>query len=74
MEKALQCECGFEARAEDEAGLVSQVRRHSWEAHGMALSDEEALVLALRGELNELPHPGPSRSAPSQPHGIDTRR
>ena len=47
----LHCHCGFEARAEDEAGLVADVRRHAREAHGMALTDEEALLLAFRAEL-----------------------
>jgi hypothetical protein len=53
VQKVLQCECGFEARAEDEAEFVVQIRRHAWEAHGMSLSEEQALLLALRGELNE---------------------
>ena len=50
----LRCHCGFEARAEDEHGLVAEVRRHAWEAHSMALSHDEALVLAFRAELNGL--------------------
>ena len=49
----LHCHCGFEARAEDEDGLVAEVQRHAWEAHGMALSHDEALVLAFRVELDE---------------------
>ena len=52
MDKVLHCDCGFEARAEDEDGLVAEVRRHAREAHGMALSHEEALLLAFRSELN----------------------
>jgi Protein of unknown function (DUF1059) len=52
MEKALQCDCGFEARAEDEDGLVAEVQRHAWEVHGMALSPDQALVLAFRAELD----------------------
>jgi hypothetical protein len=48
----LRCECGFEARADDENGLVEAVRRHAWEAHQMALLREEALLLAFRAELN----------------------
>jgi hypothetical protein len=52
VDKALQCDCGFEARADDESGLVEAVRRHAWEAHQMALSREEALLLAFRVELN----------------------
>jgi hypothetical protein len=56
MDKVLHCGCGFEARADDEDGLVAEVRRHAREAHGMALSHEEALLLAFRAELNgEMP-------------------
>ena len=46
MDKALRCECGFEARAADEEALVDQVRQHAREAHGMNLSHEEALAIA----------------------------
>ena len=49
----LHCDCGFEARAADEEGLVREVRRHAREAHGMALSHDEALLLAFRAELDE---------------------
>jgi hypothetical protein len=49
----LRCECGFEARAEDEDGLVAEVRRHARDAHGMALSHEEALLLAFRAALDQ---------------------
>jgi hypothetical protein len=42
----LECECGFEASAEDEDGLVVEIRRHAQEAHGMTLSLGEALQLA----------------------------
>ena len=50
--RLIHCDCGFEARAADEEGLVAEVRRHAWEAHGMALSHDEALVLAFRAELD----------------------
>ena len=53
MEKILHCECGFEARAEDEDGLVAEVRRHARDAHGMSLSHQEALLLAFRIGLNQ---------------------
>ncbi len=53
MDKVLHCECGFEARAADEEGLVAEVERHAREAHGMALSRDEALLLAFRAELDE---------------------
>jgi uncharacterized protein DUF1059 len=53
IERVLRCDCGFEARAEQQAGLVAEVQRHAWEAHAMALSHEEALLLAFRAELSE---------------------
>ena len=48
----LHCHCGFVARAKDEDRLVAVVRRHAWEVHRMALSHDEALVLAFRVELD----------------------
>jgi len=53
VEKLLRCDCGFEARADDEEGLVAEVRRHARGAHGMSLSHDEALLLAFRAELDE---------------------
>jgi predicted small metal-binding protein len=41
----LTCDCGFEARAADEAGLVAEVKRHASNAHGMRLSEDEARAL-----------------------------
>lgn len=61
----LQCECGFLARADDENGLVDQVQRHAREAHGMALSHDDALLLAFRAELG---------TQPPLPSPRDTRR
>lgn len=49
----LHCDCGFAASATDEDELVAEVQRHAWDAHGMALSRQEVLVLALRAELGE---------------------
>ena len=58
----LQCECGFEASAEDEDGLVVEIRRHAREAHGMTLSLGQALVLASRAvsvdSSSGVPHRG----------------
>ena len=51
MDKTLTCDCGFTARAADGIGLVTEVRRHAWEAHGMLLSHNEALVLLFHAEL-----------------------
>jgi len=53
VESVLRCECGFEARAEDEAELVAQIQRHASEAHGMTLSRDQALELAFHAELGE---------------------
>jgi hypothetical protein len=33
--------------------LVAEVQRHALEAHGMALTDDEALLLAFRAELDK---------------------
>lgn len=49
----LHCDCGFEAGASDEDDLIAEVRRHAREAHGMALSHDEAVLLVFRAELNE---------------------
>jgi hypothetical protein len=46
VEKVLTCDCGFEARGEDESALVDEVRRHARDAHGMTLSYDEALAVA----------------------------
>jgi Protein of unknown function (DUF1059) len=62
VDKVIHCHCGFEARAEHEDALVAEVRRHASEAHGMALSHDEALLLAFRAELDAT---APSRKTPS---------
>ena len=51
----ITCECGFEARAANEEGLVAEVRRHAANAHCMPLSHEEALLLAFHAELAAQP-------------------
>lgn len=67
MDKTLTCDCGFEARAEDDDRLVAEVQRHAWQAHGMALSDHEALLLVFRGELTRLPTTPPTtRTEPKE--------
>ena len=48
VERVITCECGFDARAADEEGLVAAVRRHAAEAHCMPLSHDEALLLVFR--------------------------
>ena len=51
VDKTLICDCGFIARAPDDVGLVTEVRRHAWEVHGMPLSHDEALLLLFHAEL-----------------------
>ena len=51
MDKTLTCDCGFIAQARDDAGLVTEVRRHAWDVHGMPLSHDEALLLLFHAEL-----------------------
>jgi len=62
VDKVLQCDCGFEACAADEEGLAAEVRRHAHEAHRMALSHDEALLIAFRAELEASTPPTASRT------------
>ena len=55
VRSVITCECGFEARAADEEGLIAEVRRHAAEAHRMPLSHEEALLLVFHAELAAQP-------------------
>ena len=48
MESVLRCDCGFEARADNEQGLVARVQEHALEVHGMEFSSEDVLRLAIR--------------------------
>jgi hypothetical protein len=52
VEKVLRCDCGFEARGEHEDALVAEVQRHAWEVHRMALTHDQALLLAFRADLD----------------------
>jgi hypothetical protein len=62
VEKTLTCDCGFIARAPDGVGLATEVRRHAWEAHGMPLSQDEALLLLFHVEL------AGATTFPTRPH------
>lgn len=55
MDKTLTCDCGYEARAGDDDTLAAEAQRHAWQAHGMALSHREALLLVVCGEPTRLP-------------------
>ena len=50
-DKVLSCECGYEVTATDEAELVEEIRWHARDAHGIAFSVEDALLVVLRSEL-----------------------
>jgi hypothetical protein len=62
----LECECGFEASAEDEDGLVVEIRRHAREEHGMTLSLGEALLMASRAVSVESSGRDPNRGVGKQ--------
>ena len=69
MDKVIHCHYGFEARAEREDELVAEVQRHASDVHGMALSHDEALLLAFRAELDATApsrKPDPSHDVMSQ--------
>jgi predicted small metal-binding protein len=59
--KVLHCECGYEAGADDEAGLILVVQSHALEAHGMQLSPEDVLQLASRAALDDDTQPRDTR-------------
>jgi hypothetical protein len=50
-DKTPSCECGYRVTAADEAGRVEEVRTHAQQAHGIAFSAEDALLVLLRSEL-----------------------
>jgi hypothetical protein len=63
----LHCHCGFEARAAGESELVAEVQRHALEAHAMRLTEQEALLLAFRAQLDEQAPPSASPRTPTRP-------
>jgi predicted small metal-binding protein len=57
VQTVLPCDCGFEARAENEQGLLAEIQRHAREVHGMQLSRDDALLIASRAQAAEdAPH------------------
>jgi len=50
MKRLLRCDCGYEVCAEDDAELVARVQRHAFDAHGMDLTRDDVLELALRAD------------------------
>ena len=51
-DKPPSCDCGYEVSAPDEAGRVDEIRSHALDAHGIAFSVEDALLVLLRSELD----------------------
>ena len=55
--RVIRCaDCGFEAHGVDEDSLADQVRTHARDAHGMALTHDEALLLAFHAQLGAPAH------------------
>ena len=71
MDIVLHCHCGFEACAAGETELVAEVQRHALEAHGMRLTEHEALLLAFRAQLDERA-PTAIPRAPTRPEKEET--
>ena len=52
-DKVARCDCGYEASGGDEAELVTAIRRHALQSHGIAFSTEDALLAVLRWQLED---------------------
>jgi Protein of unknown function (DUF1059) len=51
-DNVLCCECGYQVSGDDEADLVEAIRRHARNAHGIAFSVEDALLVVFRSQLD----------------------
>jgi predicted small metal-binding protein len=47
MAKLINCDCGFVVQGADDAELVRNAQAHAREVHGMEMTEEQALSLAL---------------------------
>lgn len=47
MPRVVQCECGFVVRGDSDDQIVPAVQRHAAEAHGLDLSPEQVLAMAV---------------------------
>jgi predicted small metal-binding protein len=47
MAKTINCECGFVVRGNTDDELVTAAQNHTREVHGMEISREQALSLAV---------------------------
>lgn len=50
MAKVINCDCGYVARGETDDELVADARRHANEVHGMDLTRDQVLSLAVLAE------------------------
>lgn len=57
--KVIRCDCGYRLRSRTEQRQVAEMRRHASEAHGISFSEDEALAILLRLELEEEAAGGP---------------
>ena len=51
--KPVRCDCGHQVQAGSEEELLAAVRTHAREEHGIEFTQEEALLVVLRAELDE---------------------
>ncbi len=54
MEKLIECDCGWTCRGSDEH-LIAQCTVHARDVHGMELTPEQILAVAVPVEENEGP-------------------
>jgi len=47
MAKMINCECGFVVRGETDDEFVANAQEHAREVHGMEITREQALSLAV---------------------------
>jgi len=63
-ERPLRCDCGYEVAPGPEAEVVAAIRRHAWQAHGIAFSEADALLVVLRAALERDDRGGPADAGP----------
>ena len=51
-DNVLRCECGYQVSCNDGGDLVEAIRRHARNAHGIAFSVEDALLVVFRSQLD----------------------
>jgi predicted small metal-binding protein len=47
MAKVIKCECGFVVRGESEDELVRDAQHHAKEVHGMEITRDQVLAMAV---------------------------